>query len=212
MPWHLHTPSLRHCRISPPEDMFFSASISLKLSELAKTSTSTMAISRVRKITAVSDDMPCVASMPSISVWQRHTIIKNTKGTVWCHSRSVNTFCYNADHSLSSVQRWNIQAENEVFWVKCDNTAHPAKQDEMGLGRCFLGCRIASGRQFLLWDVVHWNVTFESFNRRKMSSNLPDQATVPLNILGSAKFLFLKKVCYVPLGCNSLIKKKLFLW
>ncbi len=110
MSWHLHThihtPSLRHCRISPPEDMFFSASISLKLSELAKTSTSTMAISRVRKITAVSDDMPCVASMPSISVWQRHTIIKNTNGTVWCHSKSVNTFCYNTDHSLSSVQRW----------------------------------------------------------------------------------------------------------
>lgn len=52
----------------PPEDMFFSASISLKLSELANTSTSTMAISRDRKVTAVSDDMPCVASMFSSSV------------------------------------------------------------------------------------------------------------------------------------------------
>lgn len=64
------SPSRRHCRIRPPEDMFFSASISLKFRELAKTSTSTMAISRLRKVTAVSADMPCVTSMFSSSVFK----------------------------------------------------------------------------------------------------------------------------------------------
>lgn len=64
-----NTPRRRHCLINPPEDMFFSASISLKLRELANTSTSTMAMRRDRKVTAVSEDMPCVASMFSKSVW-----------------------------------------------------------------------------------------------------------------------------------------------
>lgn len=63
-----HPPRRRHCLIRPPDDMFFSASISLKFSELAKTSTSTMAMRRDRKVTAVSEDMPCVASMFSSSV------------------------------------------------------------------------------------------------------------------------------------------------
>jgi len=49
--------------------MFFSASISLKFRELANTSTSTMAMRRDRKVTAVSEDIPCVASMFSNSVW-----------------------------------------------------------------------------------------------------------------------------------------------
>ena len=66
-----HTPRRRHCLINPPDDMFFSASISLKLSELANTRTSTMAMRRDRKVTAVSEDMPCVASMFSNSVWER---------------------------------------------------------------------------------------------------------------------------------------------
>lgn len=64
-------PSLRHCRIKPPEDMFFSASISLKFRELANTSTSTIAINRLRKVTAVSADMPCVTSMFSNSVFKK---------------------------------------------------------------------------------------------------------------------------------------------
>lgn len=51
--------------------MFFSASISLKLRELANTKTSTMAMRRDRKVTAVSEDMPCVASMFSSSVLER---------------------------------------------------------------------------------------------------------------------------------------------
>lgn len=51
--------------------MFFSASISLKLRELANTSTSTMAMRRERKVTAVSEDIPCVASMFSNSVCER---------------------------------------------------------------------------------------------------------------------------------------------
>lgn len=66
-----NTPRRRHCLIRPPDDMFFSASISLKLRELANTKTSTMAMRRDRKVTAVSEDMPCVASMFSSSVWER---------------------------------------------------------------------------------------------------------------------------------------------
>lgn len=61
-------PSLRHWRIRPPEDMFFSASISLKLRELENTKTSTITMRRDRKVMAVSEDMPCVASMLSNSV------------------------------------------------------------------------------------------------------------------------------------------------
>lgn len=63
------SPSLRHWRIRPPEDMFFSASISLKLRELENTNTSTITMRRDRKVMAVSEDMPCVASMLSNSVF-----------------------------------------------------------------------------------------------------------------------------------------------
>ncbi|KAA8586863.1 hypothetical protein FQN60_000699 [Etheostoma spectabile] len=47
----------RHCLISPPDDMFFSASISLKLRELANTSTSTMAMRRDRKAYEAAVDL-----------------------------------------------------------------------------------------------------------------------------------------------------------
>lgn len=60
--------SLRHSLISPPEDAFFSASISLKLRDLANTSTSTMAMRHERKEIAASDNMPWVASMFASSV------------------------------------------------------------------------------------------------------------------------------------------------
>lgn len=74
----MNTPRRRHCLIRPPDDMFFSASISLKLRELANTKTSTMAIRRDRNVTAVSEDMPCVASMFSNSVLGREENHKDT--------------------------------------------------------------------------------------------------------------------------------------
>lgn len=85
-----YLPSLRHCLISPPEDMFFSASISLKLRELANTRTSTIAMRRLRNVTAVSADMPCVTSMFSNSVFKRGelTLFKIGKcGTCYIHYR-----------------------------------------------------------------------------------------------------------------------------
>lgn len=70
-----YLPSLRHCLINPPEDMFFSASISLKFRELANTRTSTIAMRRLRNVTAVSADMPCVTSMFSNSVFKKGELI-----------------------------------------------------------------------------------------------------------------------------------------
>lgn len=71
----VYLPSLRHCLINPPEDMFFSASISLKFRELANTRTSTIAMRRLRNVTAVSADMPCVTSMFSNSVFKKGELI-----------------------------------------------------------------------------------------------------------------------------------------
>lgn len=70
-----YLPSLRHCLINPPEDIFFSASISLKFRELANTRTSTIAMRRLRNVTAVSADMPCVTSMFSSSVFKKGELI-----------------------------------------------------------------------------------------------------------------------------------------
>ena len=60
-------PSRRHCRRMPPDDMFFSASISVKLRELAKISTSTRLTRRCRKVTEASTLRPCEGSMLSSS-------------------------------------------------------------------------------------------------------------------------------------------------
>lgn len=65
------SPSLRHWRIRPPEDMFFSASISLKLRELENTNVSTITMRRERKVMAISEDMPWVASMLFNSALQK---------------------------------------------------------------------------------------------------------------------------------------------
>lgn len=59
----------RHCRKIPPLDMFFSASSSPKLSELANTRTSAMLTSRCRNDTATSTGIPCVGSITSSSLW-----------------------------------------------------------------------------------------------------------------------------------------------
>lgn len=69
--------------------MFFSASISLKLRELANTKTSTMAIRRDRNVTAVSEDMPCVASMFSNSVLEREENRTNAQLPV-IHEKRIN--------------------------------------------------------------------------------------------------------------------------
>ena len=60
-------PRRRHCRRRPPDDMFFSASISVKLRELAKMSTSTRLMRRCRKVTEASSVRPWEGSMFSSS-------------------------------------------------------------------------------------------------------------------------------------------------
>lgn len=60
-------PRRRHCLRIPPEDMFFSASISVKLSELAKISTSTRLISLCKNISDASTAKPWDGSMFSNS-------------------------------------------------------------------------------------------------------------------------------------------------
>jgi len=61
----------RHWRKIPPLDMFFSASSSPKLSELAKMRTSAMFTSRCRNDTATSIGIPCVGSITSSSLWKQ---------------------------------------------------------------------------------------------------------------------------------------------
>lgn len=51
-------PRRRHCRRMPPDDMFFSASISVKLRELAKMRTSTRLMRRCKKVTEASTARP----------------------------------------------------------------------------------------------------------------------------------------------------------
>lgn len=63
-------PRRRHCRRMPPDDMFFSASISVKLSELAKIRTSTRLTRRCKKVTEASTDKPWEGSMFSSSCWK----------------------------------------------------------------------------------------------------------------------------------------------
>jgi hypothetical protein len=53
----------------PPEDMFFSASRSAKLSEDAKMRTSAMETNRCRKVTATSIGIPWVGSSTSSSLF-----------------------------------------------------------------------------------------------------------------------------------------------
>lgn len=60
-------PRRRHCRRTPPDDMFFSASISAKLRELAKMRTSTRLMRRCRKVTEASNARPWEGSMFSSS-------------------------------------------------------------------------------------------------------------------------------------------------
>lgn len=71
-------PRRRHWRRIPPDDMFFSASISVKLRELAKMRTSTRLMRRCRKVMEASTVKPCEGSMFSSSCWQRkiQTIIR----------------------------------------------------------------------------------------------------------------------------------------
>lgn len=51
-------PRRRHWRRMPPDDMFFSASISVKLRELAKMRTSTRLMRRCKKVTEASTARP----------------------------------------------------------------------------------------------------------------------------------------------------------
>jgi hypothetical protein len=67
----LELTSRRHWRKIPPLDMFFSASSSPKLSELAKMRTSAMFTSRCRNDTATSIGIPCVGSITSSSLWKQ---------------------------------------------------------------------------------------------------------------------------------------------
>jgi len=67
----LQLTSRRHWRKIPPLDMFFSASSSPKLSELAKMRTSAMFTSRCRNDTATSIGIPCVGSITSSSLWKQ---------------------------------------------------------------------------------------------------------------------------------------------
>lgn len=62
-----YVPRRRLCLRIPPEDMFFSASISVKLREEAKIRTSTRLMRRCRKVTDASTDRPWDGSMFSRS-------------------------------------------------------------------------------------------------------------------------------------------------
>ena len=62
-----YVPRRRLCLRIPPEDMFFSASISVKLREEAKIRTSTRLMRRCRKVTEASTDRPWDGSMFSRS-------------------------------------------------------------------------------------------------------------------------------------------------
>lgn len=66
--------------------MFFSASISVKLRELAKMRTSTRLMRRCRKVMEASTVSPCEGSMFSSSCWQekRQTIIRMCMFGVSC--------------------------------------------------------------------------------------------------------------------------------
>lgn len=65
----IKVPRRRHCRRMPPDDMFFSASISAKLRELAKMRTSSRLMSRCKKVTEASTAKPWDGSMFSSSCW-----------------------------------------------------------------------------------------------------------------------------------------------
>lgn len=68
-------PSRRHCRRIPPDDIFFSASISVNPRELANISTSTRLISLCKNVTEVSTERPWVGSIFSSSCCKVESLV-----------------------------------------------------------------------------------------------------------------------------------------
>ena len=111
----------RHWRRIPPEDMFFSASRSAKLSEDAKIRTSAITTSLWRKEMATSMGIPWVGSSTSNSFWKKKIMeewrVRNLES--WKKYKTLT----NELENFRTYRFVNLKSQNSKKWRKKFNFA-----------------------------------------------------------------------------------------
>lgn len=121
-------PNRRHCRKMPPDDIFFSASISVKPNELAKIRTSTRLIALWRNVIAVSIERPWVGSIFSSSCWNKKINPKQLFMVVWLYLQTEILDCSKRGEN----QQYTII--NCTLWIASNYKEHVQKQMQQSSG------------------------------------------------------------------------------